>query len=95
MRGIKILQQDFVLKMQGGLMREGGVFAGHYGNIQGANVSSRLWTYTQSRAPSLIGSQVTCLLLSPSPPMSTSCHLNVNDEMLIYNTNIILSCNVT
>ena len=33
MRGIKILQQDFALKMQGGgLMREGGdVFAGHQG----------------------------------------------------------------
>ena len=37
MRGIKIPQQDFVLKMPGGLMREGGggggggVFAGHYG----------------------------------------------------------------
>ena len=31
MRGIKIPQQDFTLKMQGGLMREGGVFAGHYG----------------------------------------------------------------
>ena len=34
MRGIKIPQQDFVLEMPGGLMREGGgggVFAGHYG----------------------------------------------------------------
>ena len=31
MRGIKIPPQDFALKMQGGLMREGGVFAGHYG----------------------------------------------------------------
>ena len=31
MRGIKIPQQYFVLKRQGGLMREGGVFAGHYG----------------------------------------------------------------
>ena len=32
MRGIKILQQEFTLKMQEGLMREGGgVFAGHYG----------------------------------------------------------------
>ena len=37
MRGIKIPQQDFALKMQGGLMREGrgggwgGIFAGHYG----------------------------------------------------------------
>ena len=30
MRGIKIPQQDFALKMPGGLMRE--VFAGHYGN---------------------------------------------------------------
>ena len=28
MRGIKILQQDFVLKMQGGLMREGGCICG-------------------------------------------------------------------
>ena len=33
MSGIKIPQQEFALKMQGGLMREGGgVFAGHYGN---------------------------------------------------------------
>ena len=39
MRGIKIPQQEFALKMQGELMREGGgggggggVFAGHYGN---------------------------------------------------------------
>ena len=31
MRGIKIPQQDFALKMPGGLMREGGIFAGHYG----------------------------------------------------------------
>ena len=33
MYGIKIPQQDFALKMQGGLtcMCEGGVFAGHYG----------------------------------------------------------------
>ena len=31
MRWIKIPPQDFGLKMQGGLMREGGVFAGHYG----------------------------------------------------------------
>ena len=32
MRGInEIPQQDFALKRQGGLMREGGVFAGHYG----------------------------------------------------------------
>ena len=34
MRGIKIPQQDFALKRQGGLMREGGgggVFVGHYG----------------------------------------------------------------
>ena len=33
MRGIKIPLQDFALKMQGVLMREGGggVFAGHYG----------------------------------------------------------------
>ena len=32
MCGIKLLQQDFVLKMQGGLMHDGGgcVFAGHY-----------------------------------------------------------------
>ena len=33
MRGIKIPQYEFVLKIQGGLMHEGGgVFAGHYGN---------------------------------------------------------------
>ena len=34
MRGIKIPQQEFALKMQGRLMREGGgggIFAGHYG----------------------------------------------------------------
>ena len=33
MRGLKILQQEFALKMQWGrgLMREGGIFAGHYG----------------------------------------------------------------
>ena len=31
MRGIKIPQYEFALKMQGGLMCEGGVFAGHYG----------------------------------------------------------------
>ena len=31
MCGIKIPQQDFALKMPGGLMHEGGVFAGHYG----------------------------------------------------------------
>ena len=30
MCGIKIPQQDFVLKMQGGLMCEGSVFLGHY-----------------------------------------------------------------
>ena len=29
MRGIKIPQQDFVLKTQGG----GGIFAGHYGKF--------------------------------------------------------------
>ena len=34
MRRIKIPQYEFALKMQGGLMREGGggIFAGHYGN---------------------------------------------------------------
>ena len=34
MCGIKIPQQDFVLKMlgRGGLCARGGVFAGHYGN---------------------------------------------------------------
>ena len=37
MCGIKTSQQDFALKMQGGggggggLMREGGIFSGHYG----------------------------------------------------------------
>ena len=31
MRGIKIPQYEFAPKMQGGLMHEGGVFAGHYG----------------------------------------------------------------
>ena len=35
MRGIKIPQQDFALKRQGGLCsRGGGVFAGHYGIIK-------------------------------------------------------------
>ena len=34
MRGIKIPQQELALKMQrGGLMREGGVFARHYGTV--------------------------------------------------------------
>ena len=28
---IKIPLQDFVVKMQGGLMHEGAIFAGHYG----------------------------------------------------------------
>ena len=32
MRGIKIPQYEFALKMQGGLCARGGVFAGHYGN---------------------------------------------------------------
>ena len=32
MRGIKIPQQEFVRKMQGGLCAMGGVFAGHYGS---------------------------------------------------------------
>ena len=31
MRGIKLPLHDFTLKMQGGLMREGGRIAGHYG----------------------------------------------------------------
>ena len=31
MRGIKIHQQDFALKRQGGLCARGGVFAGYYG----------------------------------------------------------------
>ena len=31
MRGRKIPPQDFALKMQGALMREGGLFVGHYG----------------------------------------------------------------
>ena len=31
MCGIKIPQQDFALKRQGGLCSRGGVFAGHYG----------------------------------------------------------------
>ena len=31
MCGIIIPLQDFALKMQGGLMRGGGVFVGHYG----------------------------------------------------------------
>ena len=30
MHGIKIPQQDFALKTQGGLMHERGAFAGHY-----------------------------------------------------------------
>ena len=36
MRRIKTLLQDFALKMLGGgLMHEGGVFAGHYGTTVG------------------------------------------------------------
>ena len=31
LHGIKTPQQDFALKMQGELMRERGVFVGHYG----------------------------------------------------------------
>ena len=31
MHGIKVPPQDFALKMQGGLVRKGGVFAGHNG----------------------------------------------------------------
>ena len=41
-------QQDFALKMQGGLMREGGggIFAGHYGNTLSKNGSkSRCYNY--------------------------------------------------
>ena len=45
MRGIKIPQQDFALKIQGGLMGEGGggVFAGHYGTckLHSSNFYSR------------------------------------------------------
>ena len=33
MRGIKIPQYEFALKMQGSLCAKGGVFAGHYGNL--------------------------------------------------------------
>ena len=33
MRGIKTPQQDFALKMQGGLCVRGGIFAGHYGTV--------------------------------------------------------------
>ena len=32
MCGIKIPQQEFALKMQGGFCARGGIFAGHYGN---------------------------------------------------------------
>ena len=40
MCGIKIPQQEFALKMQGGLMHEGGgVFAGHYS----MHTASRKW----------------------------------------------------
>ena len=34
MRGIKIPQQDFALKRQGGLCARGGVFVGHYGTFK-------------------------------------------------------------
>ena len=34
MCGTKIPQQDFALKVQGGLMRKGGIFAGHYSKCQ-------------------------------------------------------------
>ena len=40
MRGIKIPQQDFALKMPGGLMREGGIFARHYGTNKANSVQS-------------------------------------------------------
>ena len=45
MRGIKIPLQDFALKMQGGLMHEGGggVFVGHYGIF---NVSYPFFYFT-------------------------------------------------
>ena len=33
MRRIKIPQQDFALKTQGGLCTSGGIFAGHYGTF--------------------------------------------------------------
>ena len=39
MRGIKIPQQEFALKMQGEGSR-GGVFAGHYGNLTNPRVAS-------------------------------------------------------
>ena len=39
MRGIEIPQYEFALKMQGELMREGGVFAGHYGNCYCINMA--------------------------------------------------------
>ena len=48
MRGIKIPQQNFELKMPGGgggggLMREGGgIFAGHYGNTHHIHVTDHM-----------------------------------------------------
>ena len=41
MCGIKIPLQDFVLKMQGGLMREGGIFGGQYGIYTIASLMER------------------------------------------------------
>ena len=40
MCGIKIPQQDFALKMQGGLMHEGGCICGHYGTSFGFKIKS-------------------------------------------------------
>ena len=43
MRGIKIPQQDFELKMPGrGLCARGGIFAGHYGNTHHIHVTDRM-----------------------------------------------------
>ena len=48
MHWIKIPQQEFALKMQGGLMREGvgGVFVGHYGTTPFMYMAKGLLTVT-------------------------------------------------
>ena len=52
MRGIKIPQYEFALKMLGGLMREGGVFAGHYGTTYYTFIYLSIHTYIKGRVSS-------------------------------------------
>ena len=49
MHGIKLPQQDFALKRQGGLMREGSVFVGHYSTaLKVCVISSVSFSYIKS-----------------------------------------------